>query len=152
VGPAFIDMRIDPAGAVQNELNVANNNSQHAESDWAALPILTPLTETPLANGSFANAQPTVVNSRVVGVISTAADVDYYQVTLTEAGRLSATVETTGGGTLDSFLTLFGPNQELLLTSDDMTSGNLDAAVSQYLLPGTYFMTVGVVPGSAGTG
>jgi hypothetical protein len=102
---------------------------------------------------SAALSDPISLSSVLPESIGSATEVDFWKVELTEAGRLTVDVTATGvGGDLDSVLTLFGPNQELLLTSDDVLLGDPDARVQQHLLPGTYFLSVAAASTTGTTG
>jgi len=83
---------------------------------------------------------PIVLSSAVEDSIGSAAETDFWTVELIEPGQLTVDVTATGlGGDLDGVLTLYGPNRELLLTSDDRALrafGNYDRA-TRFTLSGS---------------
>jgi hypothetical protein len=152
-GPVYLGLRIDPAGVVP-ELNPHDQSGVHAGEDWQALTVVTPIT----ANGnnhSPASAEVLAdLNSRVSGVLA-ARQTDWYQVTVSAGGRLTATVTAPDGSSLVSRLTLAGPGGQVLIQSDDgslvqhLPPGTYKVAVSARSGAGRYQLTVESIPASA---
>src|SRR5262245_43847376 len=93
---------------------------------------------------------PLGTNETLAGTISTAGEEDEFQVTLTDSGRLTATVQTRPGCSLDTRLSLLGPDGRLLIQSDGQSLTNRDDLIVQHLLPGTYFVKVEGLRGGTG--
>src|SRR5262249_22315141 len=72
---------------------------------------------------------------------------DDFALTLTDTGRLIAQVRSDGPATR---LSLLGPNGEVLVQSDGQSATNLDDLIVQHLQPGTSFLQVETLDGSAG--
>jgi hypothetical protein len=136
-GPVYLGLRIDPAGVVP-ELNPHDQSGVHRGEDWEKLTVVTPVTASG-NNHSPASADVLAdANSRVSGVVA-AGQADWYQLMVPAGGRLTARV-TASGGTLVPLLTLAGPSGQVLIQSD--------SAIVQYLLPGTYSLSVSAVVGA----
>src|SRR5262245_47688670 len=73
---------------------------------------------------------------------------DFYQVTLTESGRLTTRVHAAGA---DTRLSLLRADGGLLIQSDGQSAANPDDRIAQHLLPGTYFLEVQGLGGTTGT-
>src|SRR3954470_18194823 len=99
---------------------------------------------------STAAVLPLGSNETVAGNISTPGEVDEFEVTLTDSGRLTAEVQTRPGCSLDTRLSLLGPDGQVLIQSDGQSLTNRDDLITQHLLPGTYFVQVEGL--GAGTG
>src|SRR5262245_49073216 len=93
---------------------------------------------------------PLGTNETIAGDIRTPGEVDEFQVTLTDSGRLTATVQTRPGCSLDTRLSLLGPDDQLLIQSDGQSLTNRDDLFIQHLLPGTYRVTVEGLRGGTG--
>jgi subtilisin-like proprotein convertase family protein len=146
-----LGFRLDANNTVA-ELDETNNASRGAGLDLGPLRIGQIEDES---NGTLATANAIELSRPNRGFIANANDLDFYSVTLIEPGRL--TVEVQGTGALDAVLTLFGPDEELLLTSDDRAPGDVDPLLQQHLLPehllpGTYFLRVSAAAGSTTPG
>src|SRR6059058_2126683 len=93
---------------------------------------------------------PLGTNDRVAGDIGAPGEVDEFAVTLPDSGRLTAEVQTRPGCSLDTRLSLLGPDSQLLIQSDGQSLTNRDDLIVQHLLPGTYFVTVEGLRGGTG--
>src|SRR5437899_2749073 len=75
---------------------------------------------------------PLQANDSIAGTILTSGEVDQFQVTLRDNGRLTASVQT--GTALHTRLSLLGPDGQLLIQSDGQSplngDGKLDLAVA----------------------
>jgi hypothetical protein len=152
-GPVDLGLRIDPAGKVP-ELNRHDQVGVHAGEDWQALTVVTPITDSG-NNHSPASAEVLGdLNGRVSGVL-TAGQTDWYQVTVSAKGRLTATVTAPAGSSLVPRLTLRGPGGQVLIQSDDgslvqhLPPGTYEVAVSARSGVGRYRLTTAVVLASA---
>jgi hypothetical protein len=103
------------------------------------------------------------INSTTIGILSSAADSDCYTLQVGEQGNLNVRLLTPGGSALDGRLSLSGPESYLmsddglrigggglLAQSDDRALGDSSAALSLFLLPGTYYLSVAAAGSSAG--
>src|SRR5262245_61936487 len=93
---------------------------------------------------------PLESNDRIAGNISTPGEVDEFQVTLADSGRLTVEVQTRPGCSLDTRSSLLGPDGHLLIQSDGQSPTNHDDLIVQHLLPGTYFVRVEGLGGGMG--
>src|SRR5262249_3835565 len=93
---------------------------------------------------------PLETNDVIAGNISTPGEVDQFQVTLSDSGRLITKVETRPGCSLDTRLSVLGPDRQLLIQSDGQSATNRDDLIDQHLLAGTYFVTVEGIGGGSG--
>ncbi len=138
-GPAYLGLRIDPTGGVP-ELNPFEQSGVHRGSDWEALTIVTPVT----ARGTnYVPASADLLadpNSRVGGTLT--AGENWYQLRVSDPGRLTAQVAPAGGSSLVPRLTLAGAEGQVLIQSDGGT-------IAQHVQPGSYFLAVSA---QAGTG
>src|SRR6266511_5673717 len=85
---------------------------------------------------------PLGTNETVAGSISTPGELDEFQVTLADSGRLSVEVQTRPGCSLDTRTSLLGPDDQLLIQSDGQSLTNRDDLIVQHLLAGTYLVKV----------
>src|SRR4051794_391196 len=99
---------------------------------------------------SMAAVVPLGTNESITGDISAPGEVDEFQITLTDSGRLTAEVQTRPGCSLNTRLSLRGPDGQVLIQSDGQSLTNHDDQVVQHLLAGTYFVQVEGL--GAGTG
>src|SRR5262245_59982994 len=99
---------------------------------------------------STAAVLPLGTNDRIAGDISTPGEVDEFQVTLADSGRLSVGVQTRPGCSLDTRTSLLGPGDQLLIQSDGQSASNRDDLITQHLLPGTYLVKVEGLRGGTG--
>ncbi len=113
---------------------------------------LTPVTQEVESNNSIDNANSIALGSSVGGSVSPNGDQDFYEVTLTSGGLLSATSSADSGSHLASQLSLYGTNRQLLLSAGSLSGGN--AQIQQHLPAGTYWLEVSGagVSGAAATG
>src|SRR5438128_2333805 len=93
---------------------------------------------------------PLGTDDRVAGNISTPGEVDEFQITLADSGRLTAEVQTRPGYSLDTRLSLLGPDSQLLIQSDGQSLTNRDDLITQHLLAGTYLVKVEGLRGGTG--
>src|SRR5438552_1098643 len=91
---------------------------------------------------SMAAVLPLGANDAIAGNIATPGEVDEFQITLSDSGRLTAAVQTSAGCSLDTRLSLLGPDGKLLIQSDGQSLTRHDDQVVQHLLAGTYFVQV----------
>src|SRR4051794_34470063 len=91
---------------------------------------------------SMAAVVPLGANDSFAGTIRAPGEVDEFQVTLTDSGRLTAEAHTRPGCSLDTRLSLLGPDHQLLIQSDGRSPTNRDDLITQHLLAGTYFVQV----------
>src|SRR6266478_2924306 len=99
---------------------------------------------------SMAAVLPLGANDSFAGDIRTPGEVDKFQVTIPDNGRLTTEVRTCSGSSLDTRLSLLGPDGQLLIQSDGQSPSNHDDQIVQHLLGGTYFVQVEGL--GAGTG
>src|SRR5262249_18543033 len=106
---------------------------------------------------------PLQLNSTTVGTLSAVVDIDRYTLQVSEQGNLNVRLLTPSGSALDGRLSLSGPDSYvtsddglriggggLLAQSDDRALGDSSAALSLFLLPGTYYLSVAAAGSSAG--
>src|SRR5947208_2289001 len=93
---------------------------------------------------------PLGTNETIAGNISAPGEVDEFQVTLADSGRLTVEVQTRPGCSLDTRASLLGPGDQLLIQSDGQSLVNRDDLIAQHLLPGTYFVKVEGLGGGTG--
>src|SRR5438552_16703447 len=99
---------------------------------------------------STAAVLPLGTKDSIAGDIRTPGEVDEFQVTLADSGRLSVEVQTRPGCSLDTRTSLLGPDSQLLIQSDGQSLTNHDDLIVQHLLPGTYLVTVEGLRGGTG--
>jgi hypothetical protein len=152
-GPVYLGLRIDPTGVVP-ELNPHAQSGVHAGEDWQAVTVVTPFTFRGI-NHSPANAEVLGdPNSRVNGMLAEGQS-DWYQITVSTSGLLTATVTAPAGSLLAPRLTLAGPSGQVLIQSDDgsllqhLPPGTYEVAVSARSGAGRYQLTVESIPASA---
>src|SRR3989442_602357 len=91
---------------------------------------------------NMAAVLPLGANDVFAGNISAPGEVDEFQVTIPDNGRLTAAVQTGSGSSLDTRLSLLGPDGQLLIQSDGQSPTNANDRIVQHLLAGTYFVQV----------
>ncbi len=84
------------------------------------------------------------------GTIATPGDVDSFQVTIPDGGRLTAGVQVGAGNDLATRLSLLGPDGQLLIESDGASAADRGGRITQDVLAGTYVLEVTGL--GAGTG
>src|SRR5262249_78472 len=132
------------------EFNLFDKSGVHRGSDWETLTIVTAATASG-ANRSQATADVLPdLDSRVSGTIVVASQVDWYQLTLTQPGPLTAGGPAAPGSTLDPRVMLYRADGQLLIQSDDVAAGHSGASLVQYLQKGTYFLAVSSQAGEGG--
>src|SRR5262249_51830870 len=99
---------------------------------------------------SMAAVLPLGTNDQVTGNLNAPGEVDEFQVTLPDSGRLSVEVQTRPGCSLDTRTSLLGPDDQLLIQSDGQSLINRDDLIVQHLLPGTYSIKVEGLRGGTG--
>jgi hypothetical protein len=136
----FLGLQIDPDNAVA-ESNKNNNSSQHRGMDWDTLSIVSAEMERE-PNNTTTTATSIPVNSRTAGTL-TVNDVDFYKISLTEPGRLTALVH---ASSFPTRLSLFDSLGRPLVQSDGQSPSNPDDVIDQHLngVAGgtTYFLKV----------
>jgi hypothetical protein len=144
----YLGVRIDPAGAVV-EANLGANESPRRGSDYDTLQIVSVQSETE-PNTTTATANPIALDARVSGTLG-ANDRDFFQVTLAQAGRLTAQVHAPG---LTTRLSLFDSLGRPLVQSDGQSPANRDDLIVQSLdgaaAGTTYYLKVEGLNGSTG--
>jgi len=90
------------------------------------------------------------VGAELIGTVNGPGDVNEFEITPDTAGRLTISTRPVDGSDLDSFLGLYGPDDEPLIQSDDASLEHSGGQISQHLPPGTYRATVGASPHAAG--
>jgi hypothetical protein len=125
-GKVFLGLRIDP-GATAGQLDKNPVSSPERGNDWDALTILT---LTP------AGATHLGLNARTRESV-TAGDVNTYQITPDQAGRLIARVHTDDGRTS---LSLLDSSGKLLIESDGVSPTDPDDLIVQHLAGGTSYL------------
>lgn len=122
-------------------------------TDWQ--PAIGPFRRPPSywESGGSLDRPPTAgpilkvpTDTKVVGSMDGSREIDAFEITVTEPGRLMAQSDADAGSSLDSFLGLYGPNGELLIQSDDRSSDDFGARIDQHLVPGTYYLQMSTSP------
>src|SRR5262249_24480577 len=85
---------------------------------------------------------PLGANDSFAGDIRTPGEVDRFQVNITDNGRLTTDVQCCSTGSLDTRLSLLGPDGQLLIQSDGLSLNNHNDQIVQHLLAGTYYLEV----------
>jgi hypothetical protein len=85
------------------------------------------------------------------GTITAPGEVDSFQVTIPDSGRLTAGVQTGNGTSLDTRLSLLGPDGNLLILSDGQSAANPVDQIAQDVLAGTYVLEVTGLGSGTGT-
>src|SRR5262245_35570789 len=93
---------------------------------------------------------PLGATDRVSGSIRSPGEVDEFQVTLADSGRLTVEVRTRAGCSLDTRTSLLGADDQLLIQSDGQSLTDRDDLIAQHLLPGTYLVQVEGLRGGTG--
>jgi hypothetical protein len=94
---------------------------------------------------------PLGVNDSFAGNISTPGEVESFQVTIPDSGRLVAGVQIGTGSSLDTRLSLLGPGGNLLIQSDGQSVANPSDEITQDVLAGTYVLEVTGLGSGTGT-
>lgn len=94
-----------------------------------------------LAGDSFLNPTWILPTAQVTDDLLVAGEVDYYRLETLETGQLSVLVANLTGN-VNVRVSLHGPSHELLATSMDVSLTDVNAALSQSLFAGEYFLTV----------
>jgi len=95
-----------------------------------------PVSNDAEPNNSRSEAVPLVVNGGAMGTISD-GDVDFFELTLAEPGKLIVQTGPAFNSSFDPRLNLYGPLGQLLLTSDDRTETDVNPLLVQHLTAGT---------------
>jgi hypothetical protein len=103
-----------------------------------------------MGNG-MAAVLPLGADDSYAGRISTPGEVDQFEVTIPDNGRLTATVQPCAGSSLTTRLSLLGPDGQMLIQSDGQSPANLGDQVVQHILGGTYFVQVQGLGSGIGT-
>ncbi len=113
----------------------------------------TPVTQEVEPNNTIDDANSIAAGSSVAGSIGPSGDQDFYEITLTSDGLLSATAQADPGSTLASQLSLYGTNRQQLLSAGSLSGGD-GATIQQHLPAGTYWLEVSGtgLTGAAATG
>src|SRR5262249_18608699 len=107
-------------------------------------------SRTAPAGHTLATASPIQPTAVVSETIAAPGEADFFQVTLTDSGRLTAQVQPGTGSSLHGRLSLLGPDGGLLIQSDGQTADPTRPLVAQHLTAGTYYLEVQGL--GAGTG
>src|SRR5438128_5303223 len=110
------------------------------------------LEERTLLNGQPAlnTALPIDLTGSVAENLRTPGEVDSFQLTLPDSGRLTAQVHLAVAGSLNTRLGLLGPDGQLLIQSDGQSATEPGGLITQDLLPGRYFLQVAGLGGGTG--
>jgi subtilisin-like proprotein convertase family protein len=147
----FLGLILDPANLV-----VETNETDNANlgNGFDRVPLTVPRTREVESNNTPDLADSITPGGTIFGSIGTAADIDYFSFTVTQAGYLTATVTPRNGSGLDARLDLSQDESILvfddlrigsggyLLGSDDRAPGVADPLITYYVLPGTYYLAV----------
>src|SRR5262249_47263969 len=82
--------------------------------------------------------------------ISTANEVDCFQVAVTQSGLLTVQTQPDPGVSLASRLSLLGPDGQTLVQSDGDSAGQPGGSISQHVVAGTDFVEVAGLAGTTG--
>jgi hypothetical protein len=85
------------------------------------------------------------------GTIASPGEVDAFQVTLADSGRLTADVRIGTGTSLATRLSLLGPSGQLLIQSDGLAVARSGGQITQDVLAGTYVLEVTGLGAGTGT-
>jgi hypothetical protein len=88
-----------------------------------------------LSGNSLATAVPVGLNDSVAERLGVAGEEDFFKLTLTESGLLTARTQPDAGSSLASRLSLLEPDGQPLVQSDS-------GSISQHVLAGTYYVEV----------
>lgn len=145
----FLGSIIDPAGEVA-EFSDGNNRGRGVGRDLSAITVLA---ETPESepNDAPTFADPIDIPSVHAGELSGANDRDFVRFTLSEAGRLVASVQA-GNGSLDPSLTLLDATGRVLVTSRLASENDPAPFIELNLLAGDYFLAVSSAAPQSPTG
>jgi hypothetical protein len=94
---------------------------------------------------------PLGANDTFAGDIRTPGEVDQFQVTIPDSGRLTVDVQPCASSSLETRLSLLGPDGQLLIQSDGQSATNPNDQIAQHLLAGTYFVQVAGLGTGTGT-
>ena len=145
----YLGVEIETGGAT--ELNDPQQGVERGGDNWVRLQMLTQTNAVAGTTDSSAAVLP--LNSRQTATLS-AGNTDYYQVTLTEPGRLTIQAGPAGSSlmpqlALASVFTVPDPgsstpttDDQLIDNSDQTAPGALGAEIVQGLPAGTYVITV----------
>src|SRR6516165_1333853 len=100
---------------------------------------------------SMAAVMPLGANDSFAGNIRTPGEVDSFRITIPESGRLTTEVHTCKTSSLETRLSLLGPEHQLLIQSDGQSPTNQDDQIVQHLLAGAYFVQVEGLGAGIGT-
>src|SRR6266478_7447849 len=100
------------------------------------------------AGASLATASLLDATATITEELRTPREVDFYQFTLPETGRLTVRTQ---GASLDTRTSLLGPDGQLLIQSDGASATDPDDLIVQHLLAGTYFLQVEGLGGGTGS-
>lgn len=92
-------------------------------------------------NDTIATAEPIVGFTDLKGSLGQ-DDVDYYRLDVDTSGQFSVQVQPTANSQINPQVALLRQDGSLLIQSDDRAAGDLTAALSQYLLSGTFYLEV----------
>jgi hypothetical protein len=142
-------LRIVPDPLVA-DAGLFDKSGVHRGSDWEQLQVVRPVpasgtNHTPDLTDP-ATRQP---NAGVSGSL-TAGQVDWYQLTVENPGRLTVRVAAFGVGNLNPRLTLYNSDGQALVQSDDLAPGQPAALLVQHLQPQTYTLAVSAQAGAGG--
>jgi hypothetical protein len=85
------------------------------------------------------------------GTIASPGEVDSFQVTIPDSGRLTASVQIGAGIGLNTRLSLLSPDGQLLIESDGQSIANANDLITQDVLAGTYDLEVTGIGSGTGT-
>src|SRR5262249_40562872 len=99
---------------------------------------------------TLATALPVGLHDTLAEQITTADEVDFFQVALTQSGLLTVQTQPAPGVSLASRLRLLGPDGQTLGQSDGTSTDPSRPLVSEHLEAGTYFLAVAAPGGGMG--
>jgi len=145
VAPAtvYLGLILD-SGRVVIEHDRLNNQGRGIGLDLGAVHVLGRIEQED--NGTFATANEVAANSINPANLSAASDVDVFRFEVASNGRLILQAGATPDSPLDARLRLYGPNHQLLATSDDRSRDDRTPAIDLHVEAGTYFIEVSASP------
>jgi hypothetical protein len=152
-GPLFVGV----SGAINAayDPNVARSGTGIFVGAFTLGVLVTPAPPPPPQetepNDTFAVASNIPLNEDVAASLEDAGDRDVYAFTLTEPGRLTATIFS-AEPLFDSRLDLFSADQQRIISNDDTSPQNLDPRLVHHLPAGDYFLVAAASGGGSAIG
>ncbi len=128
-------------------IGAATPKSPEAGNDWASVQMLAPVAAVPEnANNTLQSAEPIPLNSQVNGVALAGSDEDFYQITLTQPGNVTAQVAANGAPVA---LALYDATGVPIVQSNGQSPTQAGPLIAQGLSAGTYVLKVANLTGQA---